>query len=84
MKTTEVLHAWGRILSGRAPSLSIEITRECPLTCPGCYAYNDDHLNTGLTLRQVRDYRGPELVDGVLALVERTTTPAALRARRAS
>jgi sulfatase maturation enzyme AslB (radical SAM superfamily) len=71
VKTTEVLHAWGRILSGRAPSLSIEITRECPLACPGCYAYNDDHLNTGLTLRQVRDYRGPELVDGVLALVEK-------------
>ena len=71
MKTTEVLHAWGRILSGRAPSLSIEITRECPLSCPGCYAYNDDHLNTGLTLRQVRDFRGPALVEGVVALVEK-------------
>jgi MoaA/NifB/PqqE/SkfB family radical SAM enzyme len=63
------LHAWGRILAGRAPSMSIEITRECPLACPGCYAYNDEHLGNGLTLRQVRDFRGKELVDGVLALV---------------
>src|SRR5829696_9321744 len=71
VKTTEVLHAWGRILSGRAPSLSIEITRECPLSCPGCYAYNDDHLNNGITLRQVRDFKGQALIDGVMALVER-------------
>jgi MoaA/NifB/PqqE/SkfB family radical SAM enzyme len=70
MKTTHVLHAWGRILSGRIPSMSIEITRECPLSCPGCYAYNDEHLGNGLTLRQVRDLRGSQLVDGVLALVK--------------
>jgi MoaA/NifB/PqqE/SkfB family radical SAM enzyme len=63
------LNAWGRILVGRAPSLSIEITRECPLKCPGCYAYNEDHLGGGLGLRQVRDYRGPELVARVLELV---------------
>ena len=69
MKTTDILKAWGRILVGRTPALSIELTRECPLSCPGCYAYNDNHLNNGLTLRQVRDYRGKELVDGVLALV---------------
>lgn len=71
MKTTEVLRAWGQILVGRAPSLSLEITRECPLSCPGCYAYNDDHLNTGITLRQVRDFKGKDLVDGVLALVRK-------------
>lgn len=70
MKTRDVVRAWGRILSGRAPSLSIEITRECPLSCPGCYAYNDEHLGTGITLREVRDFRGQQLIDGVLALVD--------------
>ncbi len=63
--------AWGRILSGYRPALSIEITRECPLRCPGCYAYGDEHLGGGITLREVRDYRGQQLIDGVLALVDR-------------
>lgn len=71
MKTSDVLRAWGRILGGSVPSLSIEITRECPLSCPGCYAYNDDHLNNGTLLRELRDLRGPALVDGVIALVKR-------------
>jgi MoaA/NifB/PqqE/SkfB family radical SAM enzyme len=66
-----VLRAWGKILVGRPPSVSIEITRECPLRCPGCYAYGDDHLGGGITLRQVRDLKGQELIDGVLALVRR-------------
>ena len=66
-----IFPAWGRILSGYTPALSIEITRECPLSCPGCYAYGDDHLGGDLTLRQVRDFKGQELIDGVLALVDR-------------
>ena len=66
-----ILSAWGRILTGYSPALSIEITRECPLRCPGCYAYGDDHLGGALTLRDVRDFKGQELVDGVLALVDR-------------
>ena len=49
--------------------LSIEITRECPLTCPGCYAYGDSHLGGAATLRNLSDYRGTELVDGIVALV---------------
>jgi MoaA/NifB/PqqE/SkfB family radical SAM enzyme len=65
-----ILTAWGRILRGQAPVLSIEITRECPLRCPGCYAYGDDHLNSGATLRQLHDFKGPELVNRVLALVD--------------
>src|SRR6267378_270812 len=64
-----ILPAWGRILTGYTPALSIEITRECPLRCPGCYAYGDDHLGGDLTLRDVRDYKGQELVDGVLSIV---------------
>ena len=66
-----IIPAWGRILTGYAPALSIEITRECPLHCPGCYAYGDDHLGGDLTLREVRDFKGQELIDGVMALVDR-------------
>jgi MoaA/NifB/PqqE/SkfB family radical SAM enzyme len=65
-----IITAWGRILRGYRPSLSIEITRECPLRCPGCYAYGDDHLGGDVTLRQVSDYKGQELVDRILALVD--------------
>jgi organic radical activating enzyme len=72
MRKVELFKAWGRILSGRYPSLSIEITRECPLRCPGCYAYEPEHLaGTGQTLRTVADYKGDELVEKVLDLVRR-------------
>ena len=65
------MQAWSSILSGRSPSISIEITRECPLRCPGCYAYEDGHLGTsGVTLRQLADYKGSELVQGTLRLVD--------------
>jgi organic radical activating enzyme len=49
--------------------LSIEITRECPLSCPGCYAYGDSHLGSGVTLRELRDFHGDALVDGILSVV---------------
>jgi MoaA/NifB/PqqE/SkfB family radical SAM enzyme len=71
VKTSEVIHAWGKILKGDRPSLSIEITRECPLRCPGCYAYEDAHLGGGETLRGLRDHKGQELVDGVLEIADR-------------
>jgi MoaA/NifB/PqqE/SkfB family radical SAM enzyme len=51
--------------------MSIEITRECPLSCPGCYAYGADHLGGDVTLREVRDFKGQELIDGVIRLVDR-------------
>ena len=71
MKKSEVLQAWATILSGRSPSISIELTRECPLRCPGCYAYEDEHLGIpGLTLRQLSDYKGSALVQGVLRLIQ--------------
>src|SRR5205823_4115999 len=57
--------------TGQTPSLSIEITRECPLRCPGCYAYGDDHLGGEVTLREVRDFKGQALIDGMLTLVDR-------------
>src|SRR6476620_1203561 len=65
-----IITAWGRILAGHRPSLSVEITRECPLTCPGCYAYGDEHLGGGVVLKQVSDFKGDELVERVLVLVE--------------
>ena len=71
MYTSEILQAWGKILLGRKPSLSIEITRECPLKCPGCYAYDLAHLGGGLTLRQLNDRKGQSLVDGVVEVVDR-------------
>jgi MoaA/NifB/PqqE/SkfB family radical SAM enzyme len=66
-----IVQSWGRILAGYTPSLSIEITRECPLRCPGCYAYGSEHLGGGLTLREVSDFKGQALIDGVIALVEK-------------
>jgi len=69
--TSQIIQAWGRILKGEHPSLSIEITRECPLKCPGCYAYDDAHLGGGQTLRDLNDRRGQFLVDGVLEVVDR-------------
>ena len=66
-----IVSAWGKILTGRQPNLSIEITRECPLTCPGCYAYGGDHLGGGVTLRELRDYKGEELISAMFALLDR-------------
>jgi MoaA/NifB/PqqE/SkfB family radical SAM enzyme len=65
-----ILRAWGKILAGYRPNLSVEITRECPLRCPGCYAYGDEHLGGGVTLRDVRDLRGQALIDGLIGLVD--------------
>ena len=69
--TREVVQAWGRILAGYRPNISIEITKECPLRCPGCYAYGDDHLGGSVTLRGLSDYKGDELVTRFMALIDR-------------
>ena len=42
MNKSEALTGLGHILCGYYPSISIEITRECPLRCPGCYAYEPE------------------------------------------
>jgi MoaA/NifB/PqqE/SkfB family radical SAM enzyme len=70
MQKSEVLHAWATILAGRAPSLSIEITKECPLRCPGCYAFDAAHLGGTMKLRQLSDFKGDELVSKVLAVID--------------
>jgi MoaA/NifB/PqqE/SkfB family radical SAM enzyme len=70
MKKSEVLRAWASILAGRAPSLSIEITKECPLRCPGCYAFDAAHLGGPMQLRDLSDFKGNDLVARVLALID--------------
>jgi MoaA/NifB/PqqE/SkfB family radical SAM enzyme len=71
MKTTEwVLRSWGRILQGYQPSLSIETTTRCPLSCPGCYAYQPEHL-AGTPLESLTDFQGEDLVNRILELVDR-------------
>jgi MoaA/NifB/PqqE/SkfB family radical SAM enzyme len=71
MNSHDLIVAWGRILSGKLPILSIEITRECPLHCPGCYTYGDSHLGGELNLREVSDFRGDDLVNGIVDIVRR-------------
>ena len=66
----EVVQAWGRILKGYRSNLSVEITKECPLRCPGCYAYGDEHLGGDVTLRGLSDYKGDELVTRFMALID--------------
>ena len=68
LRIKPVLQTWGRVLRGRVPSLSIEITRECPLRCPGCYAYEDAHLGT-TNLRSLSDFKGEELIRRTLGVV---------------
>lgn len=63
------MQAWNRILSGRQPNLSIEITRECPLACPGCYAYEPAHLGEAGPLKDLADHRGEDLVQRMMDLV---------------
>lgn len=76
MTKAHILRAWGAVLLGRTPALSIEVTKECPLRCPGCYAFTDGHLGrdeSGLTrnLRQLSDRKGEALVEGIEQLVDR-------------
>lgn len=70
LRAIHLMKGWGGILTGRAPLMSIEITRECPLSCPGCYAYGDSHLGDK-NLRDLSDYTGDELVERTVDLVRR-------------
>src|SRR6185437_15761197 len=71
VKTQDLVRAWGGLLRGRKPALSIEITKECPLRCPGCYAFADQHVAPGVNLKQLSDLRGDALIEGVTDLVRR-------------
>jgi MoaA/NifB/PqqE/SkfB family radical SAM enzyme len=71
MHITEILRGWTKILSGRTPFLSIEITKECPLSCPGCYAYGNEHLNGGVLLTELSDFKNEQLIKGVMEVIDR-------------
>lgn len=71
IRTRDLLGSWGMLLCGKTPLLSIEVTHECPLSCPGCYAYAEGHAGSGRTLRDMTDFRGEELVSRLLALIDR-------------
>ena len=70
MGPAEIFRSWGHILCGYRPFLSIEVTRECPLRCPGCYAYDPQHLGGLTRLRDLADSRGDQLVAGIMAVVD--------------
>ena len=70
MDRKDAMKAWGTLLHGRKPLLSIELTKECPLRCPGCYAYDPQHLGGAVSLRQLSDEKGDQLVQRVLAIVD--------------
>ncbi|HOQ46749.1 MAG TPA: radical SAM protein [Bryobacteraceae bacterium] len=71
MRMSQIFPAWRMILKGRRPFLSIELTRECPLHCPGCYAYDPNHAGVAGSLRTLGDLKGNDLVKGVLAVTKR-------------
>lgn len=71
MQSRDVVRAWGAILEGRPPFLSLEVTRECPLRCPGCYAYEPEHIAGQLGLRTLSDYKGDHLVERALDVIDR-------------
>ena len=60
----ELFRAWGLVLRGYRPVLSIEITTACPLSCPGCYAYQPAHVS-GAALESLKDHEGDALVAGM-------------------
>jgi MoaA/NifB/PqqE/SkfB family radical SAM enzyme len=71
MNLGNIFESWGKVLAGNIPVLSIEVTRECPLSCPGCYAYGDSHLGEGApNLRSLSDFRGNDLVAGIFRLID--------------
>ena len=70
LKVVDILNSWKSILAGRAPALSIEITKECPLSCPGCYAYGGEHLGGEVLLNQVSDYKGQVLIDRFMDVID--------------
>jgi hypothetical protein len=47
----------------------VEITKKCPLCCPGCYAYEPRRIGDAGPLRILGNFQGQALNDGDLALV---------------
>lgn len=45
--------------------------KECPLRCPGCYAFDPAHLGGESELRELSDFKGDQLVTKILVIVDR-------------
>ena len=45
MRYSHVFKAWYRVLKGQKSVIALEITNKCPLSCPGCYAYQPNHVS---------------------------------------
>jgi MoaA/NifB/PqqE/SkfB family radical SAM enzyme len=71
IRAQDLIAAWGKLLRGSTPLLSVEVTRECPLNCPGCYARAELHSGNGDTVRPGRELRGDTLVSAIKELVRR-------------
>jgi organic radical activating enzyme len=69
IRPRDLWNAWGRLLRGSTPLLSIEVTRDCPLRCPGCYARTETH--SARNNHQARETRGDDLVAAILRIVRR-------------
>jgi len=69
MKVANILKAWGRILAGHRPAMSLEITRSCPLHCAGCYAFGENHIG-GEFDSKIASHHGQQLVEETLELVK--------------
>jgi sulfatase maturation enzyme AslB (radical SAM superfamily) len=69
MHMRDIFPAWLRIARGYRPFLSIEMTRECPLNCPGCYAHAPGHSSRAESAETLTEYRGDELVERVMSLI---------------
>jgi MoaA/NifB/PqqE/SkfB family radical SAM enzyme len=69
VKQGYLLRAWHRVLLGYPPAISVEVTKRCPLKCPGCYAYSPHHYN-GNSIAEATEFRSGQLVDEVLKLTD--------------
>lgn len=58
----DIIPARAGILRGGKPFLSVEITRECPLRCPGCCACDPESRESVGSLANLSDLKGEALV----------------------
>ena len=77
----EILSAWGKILTGKVPMLSIEITRECPLQLSGLLRLWRRAPRRRQTSYRPERFSRRRVVNGVLDLVRKHQPHARLAGR---
>ena len=70
MEIRQIFPAWRMILEGRRPFLAVELTRHCPLRCPGCYASSPGHEGAP-EAKNGTELHGAGLVEGVFDLTRK-------------